>query len=211
LFGFFYYIYKNLLQKMKSLFFTLFLLFIQYTSFSQENNNVVIEDKTLEGQFDKIYRISTSYQTYKVISKDKFQELKNNVLDSIKASNKDLKEQKVFLKNERDNVAKLNAELNKTKEDLKKAQEKENSISLFGFQISKVTYNLILWLIIISLALALAFFVFKFSKSNILTKKAKEDLEDVEQEFEVQRKKSLEREQKLRRQLQDEINKQRNS
>jgi len=196
---------------MKSLFFTLFLLFIQYTSFSQENNNVVIEDKTLEGQFDKINRISTSYQTYKVISKDKFQELKNNVLDSIKASNKDLKEQKVLLKNERDNVAKLNAELNKTKEDLKKAQEKENSISLFGFQISKVTYNLILWLIIISLALALAFFVFKFSKSNILTKKAKEDLEDVEQEFEVHRKKSLEREQKLRRQLQDEINKQRNS
>nr|WP_298995509.1 hypothetical protein [uncultured Polaribacter sp.] len=196
---------------MKSLFFTLFLLFIQYTSFSQENNNVVIEDKTLEGQFDKINRISTSYQTYKVISKDKFQELKNNVLDSIKASNKDLKEQKVLLKNERDNVVKLNAELNKTKEDLKKAQEKENSISLFGFQISKVTYNLILWLIIISLALALAFFVFKFSKSNILTKKAKEDLEDVEQEFEVHRKKSLEREQKLRRQLQDEINKQRNS
>ena len=196
---------------MKSLFFTLFLLFIQYTSFSQENNNVVIEDKTLDGQFDKIYRISTSYQTYKVISKDKFQELKNNVLDSIKASNKDLKEQKVLLKNERDNVAKLNAELNKTKEDLKKAQEKENSISLFRFQISKVTYNLILWLIIISLALALAFFVFKFSKSNILTKKAKEDLEDVEQEFEVHRKKSLEREQKLRRQLQDEINKQRNS
>lgn len=196
---------------MKSLFFTLFILFIQYTSFSQENNNVVIEDKTLEGQFDKINRISTSYQTYKVISKDKFQELKNNVLDSIKASNKDLKEQKVLLKNERDNVAKLNAELNKTKEDLKKAQEKENSISLFGFQISKVTYNLILWLIIISLALALAFFVFKFSKSNILTKKAKEDLEDVVQEFEVRRKKSLEREQKLRRQLQDEINKQRNS
>lgn len=196
---------------MKSLFFTLFILFIQYTSFSQENNNVVIEDKTLEGQFDKINRISTSYQTYKVISKDKFQELKNNVLDSIKASNKDLKEQKVLLKNERNNVAKLNAELNKTKEDLKKAQEKENSISLFGFQISKVTYNLILWLIIISLALALAFFVFKFSKSNILTKKAKEDLEDVVQEFEVRRKKSLEREQKLRRQLQDEINKQRNS
>lgn len=196
---------------MKSLFFTIFLLFIQYTSFSQENNNVVIEDKTLEGQFDKINRISTSYQTYKVISKDKFQELKNNVLDSIKASNKDLKEQKVLLKNERDNVAKLNAELNKTKEDLKKTQEKENSISLFGFQISKVTYNLILWLIIISLALALAFFVFKFSKSNILTKKAKEDLEDVVQEFEVHRKKSLEREQKLRRQLQDEINKQRNS
>jgi uncharacterized protein HemX len=78
---------------------------------------------------------------------------------------------------------------------------KENSISLLGFQVSKVTYNLVLWLIIIVLALALAFFVFKFSKSHILTKEAKENLETVEEDFENHRKKSLEREQKLRRQL----------
>ncbi len=31
----------------------------------------------------------------------------------------------------------------------------------------------------------LGYFVFKFSKSNVLTKEAQENLEDVEQEFEI--------------------------
>jgi hypothetical protein len=59
--------------------------------------------------------------------------------------------------------------------------------------------------------LALFYFIFKFSKSNILTKEAQNNLLDIEQEFEEYRKKSIEREQKLRRQLQDEINKLRSS
>ena len=54
------------------------------------------------------------------------------------------------------------------------------------------------------------FFIFKFFKNNVITKEAKNNLIDVEQELDAHRKKSLEREQKLRRQLQDEINKQRN-
>ncbi|WP_407267387.1 hypothetical protein R8G64_12630 [Tenacibaculum maritimum] len=42
-----------------------------------------------------------------------------------------------------------------------------------------------------------------------MTKEAKNNLAEIEQEFEEHRKKSLEKEQKIRRQLQDEINKQR--
>ena len=42
-----------------------------------------------------------------------------------------------------------------------------------------------------------------------LLQKARYDLQELEEEFAVHKKKSLEREQKLRRQLQDEINKQR--
>jgi hypothetical protein len=57
----------------------------------------------------------------------------------------------------------------------------------------------------------LFYFIFKFSSSNVLTKEAQNSLLDVEQEFEQHRKKSLEREQKLRRQLQDEVNKLRSS
>ena len=44
----------------------------------------------------------------------------------------------------------------------------------------------------------------------MLTKQAQENLITVEEEFEAHRKKALEREQKLRRQLQDEVNKHRN-
>lgn len=192
---------------MKSFLITLLLLSVTI-SFSQ----VTTEDtNSLENQFDKIYRTSTTYQVYKVISKDKYQRLKLNVLDSLDSSKKLISEKENLLKIERENIEKTKELLSKTQSDLDLANKKENSISLFGIQLSKLTYNLLLWSIIILLLLGLSYFIFKFLRSNILTREAQDNLEVVEQEFEQHRKKSLEREQKLRRQLQDEINKQRNS
>jgi hypothetical protein len=186
---------------------TLFFLLTALISFGQET----IEDKnTLENQFDEIYRISTSYKTYKVISKDRYQGLKTNVLDSIKAAKKLVSEKEFLLKTESETILKTKATLNKTQQELEIVVSKENSISLFGFQFSKTIYNLILWGIIAILLFNLFYFIFKFSKSNVDTKKAKSSLLELEQEFEQHRKKSLEKEQKLRRQLQDEVNKQRN-
>ncbi|MGJ8745328.1 hypothetical protein [Polaribacter sp.] len=193
---------------MKSFLIILVLLTTSLT-FSQET--ITEDNNSIETQFDNIYRTSTTYQVYKVISKDRYQRLKLNVLDSLKSSKKIISEKEGLLKIERDNIEKTKNTLSKTQLDLEVSNKKENSISLFGMQLSKVTYNLTLWSIIIVLLLALSYFVFKFFRSNILTKEAQDNLLDVEQELEQLRKKSLEREQKLRRQLQDEINKQRNS
>lgn len=192
---------------MKLKFLIVFLLSTYTIAFAQENN--IEEDESLSGQFDKIYRTSTSYQSYKVISKDRYQQLKINVLDSLQKSNNEIIRREKELNKEKTTVKTLNIELLKIKKELKTAQKKENSVSLFGASLNKTTYNLILWLVILSLTFGLSFFAFKFKRSNVLTKKAQLNLEDVEHEFEVHRKKSLEREQKLRRQLQDEINKQR--
>lgn len=187
----------------------IFLLSSTFFSFSQEET--VQEDNSLKGQFDKIYRTSTTYQVYKVIGKDKYQDLKKNVLDSIKEAKSLISEKENLLKTERENIKETKSLLLKTQAELEASNKKENSISLFGIQLSKTSYNISLWSIIIVLLLGLIYFIFKFSKSNVLTKEAQNNLFDVEQEFEQHRKKSLEREQKLRRQLQDEINKLRNS
>jgi len=183
------------------------IFFISVFSFAQENNT---QKNTLNGQFNEIYKTSNSYQTYKVISKNKFLELNQNVLDSLKElkniiveKNKQLSEKVNTIKTTQENLTSIQIALHK-------AKEKENSISLFGLQLNKLTYNLILWSIILGLLLALLYYIFRFNRSNILTKKAQSSLLDVEYEFDKHRKKFLEREQKLRRQLQDEINKQRN-
>ena len=193
----------------------LIILFItaSLSGFSQEivNEQEIKEDTSIKGQFDKIYRISTTYQVYKVISKDKYQSLKKNVLDSIKNLETQISNKENLLKSEREKITKTNELLSKTQADLVASNKKENSISLFGIQLSKIKYNLLLWSIIIISLLLLFYFIFKFSRSNILTKEAQNNLLEVEQEFEQHRKKSLEREQKLRRQLQDEINKSRNN
>ena len=179
--------------------------------FSQaEITEPITESKTIEGQFNKMYRISSTYQAYKVIDKDAFIVLKNNVLDSIKKTKKALVELKNLLKDERETITYLNESINKTQLELENALSKEDTISFLGIPLNKLIYNLILWMIIIGLAGGLGFFVFKFFRSNVLTKQAQENLITVEEEFEAHRKKAIEREQKLRRQLQDEINKHRN-
>lgn len=194
---------------MKSKLLLFLFLITSFVAYTQENIEVE-EDSSIKGQFDRIYRISTTYQTYKVIDRDEYEKLKSNVIDSLKSSKKLISEKENLLKTERDNVEVLNSILNTTKLDLDSAQQKENSIFLFGTHLNKTTYNLILWFIIILLFVGLGFFVFKFSKSNVLTNEAQSNLLDIEKEFDDHRKKSIEREQKLRRKLQDEINKQRN-
>jgi len=191
---------------MKSYIIILFLLTASF-SFSQEKTENL---NTIENQFETIYRSSTTYQVYKVISKEKYQNLKLNVLDSLKSNRNTITQKELLLNTEKDNIEKTKNILAKTQLDLNSALKQANSISLFGLELSKLTYNLLLWFIITLLILSLSYFIFKFSRSNVLTKKAKNDLIETEQEFEQHRKKTIEREQKLRRQLQDEINKHRN-
>ena len=90
---------------MKSKILLILFLAISLSNFSQETPQepeTIEEDNSLEGQFDKIYRISTTYQVYKVIGKDKYLELKKNVLDSLKDAKSLISEKESLLKAERD-------------------------------------------------------------------------------------------------------------
>ena len=209
LFGFFLYIYSIKLKKMKLFFTSILLILNVQINFSQENDT--IEPKTIEGQFDKIFKVSATFQNYKIVGKDEFLSLKKNVLDSVKKFRKAFVNIENLLKNEREKIAYLNETLTQKTLELDNALFKENSISLFGATLNKFTYSFILWTIIIGFGAGIVFFVFKFLKSNVIAKQAQDSLLIVEEEFEIHRKNSIEREQKLRRQLQDEINKHRNS
>jgi preprotein translocase subunit SecF len=184
------------------------LLFISI-SFAQKTKDT--EEISIRGEFDRLYRVSTNYKGYKVINKEKFLDLKQQVLDSSKASQNLLIEKNNLLKAlELDNKKNLDV-LTRTELTLETALQKENSISLFGIQLSKFIYNLLLWTLVSLLLILVLYLSFKFQKNNFNTKRAAQNLKDVEHEYEQHRKKALEREQKLRRTLQDEINKQRNS
>jgi len=193
---------------MKSFFLVLLIITSNFSTAAQQK---VTEENTLENQFDEIYRVSTSYQTYKVINKLGYQKLKNNVIDSINIIKELLSEKESLLKSKDENIKRLNTKIKKTQLNLDASITKENSIFLFGLELKKNTYNIILWTLIIALITGVGFLAYKFSNSNILTKEAENNLADIEEELKHFKKKSTEKEQKLRRQLQDEINKQRNS
>ena len=187
------------------LFTTLFILQISLV-FGQKDSI-----QTIENQFDYIYRISSTYQNYKVINRDRFKVLKNNVLDSLRTSSMSIASKDKIIASKTKEIESLKKDLAETNSKLKTAISKENSFSFFGMEVNKGTYNLIVWLLVGILLATLIYFIYQYSKSNVITKTAIQDLEEVEQEFESHRKKTLEREQKLRRQLHDEINKNRNN
>jgi len=178
-------------------------------SFAQKPKDT--RDISIKEGFDKLYRVSTNYKGYKVINKENFLDLKQQVLDSLKASQNLLVEKNNLLTASNLDTKKNEDLLILTKLTLETSLKKENSISLFGIQSSKFIYNFLLWALISILLVLVIYLSFKFQKNNFLTKKATQNLKNVEHEYELYRKKALEREQKLRRTLQDEINKQRNS
>ena len=192
---------------MKSVLFFLVLFFCGLVN----AQNTFEKPTPLATLFDSIYSISNSYDRYKIIKKIYLQDLKQQSLDSVKNYKQQLAQKDSLLKIEIGNFKNLKAEAEKTQIALKESILKENNITLFGTSIRKTNYNLVLWLMMLLLLLGLCIFIYKYNNNKHITKKAQNDLTEIEEEFTAFRKKTLEREQKLRRQLQDEINKQRNS
>ncbi|MDY0780668.1 tRNA (guanine-N1)-methyltransferase [Tenacibaculum sp. IB213877] len=164
---------------------------------------------TIENQFIKVYRKASNWQEYKMIKRTNFLNFQKNVLDSVATIKNDSKIKLVKINEQEAIISSLNTKISELNNNLSSAIDKEDRISFLGIPLTKVLYNTIVWGIILVLLSGLFFFLYKFNNSNILTKQAQKSLLEVEQDFEQHRKKAIEREQKLRRQLQDEINKQR--
>lgn len=177
-------------------------------TYSQE---ITTEELSIDSQLRGLYKKSNNYQEYKVIKKNSYRVLQSNILDSIAYF-----KNQITLKNNLintqvasiDSLTTMNSDIHV---ELNEAVNQIDTIRLFGFQLKKNKYSLVLFIIILLLCASLVIFIYKFNNSNILTTQAKSNLIDVEEEFNMFRKKSLERQQKLRRELQDEILKNRNN
>ncbi|WP_432411131.1 hypothetical protein [Rasiella sp. SM2506] len=164
---------------------------------------------TIENQFVDVVDGSNSYQEFKVIKKTEINKLRANILDTIGKFDGKISGLNSEIDSQKNEIASLTQNLNKTEEDLALSQKKENGIEILGLLTQKATYNTIMWSIIGILIVALAFFVYKFKSSHSVTREAQLKLAETEIEFEKHRQIRIEEQQNLRRKLQDEINKNR--
>lgn len=178
----------------------------------EENEKLSLEDGPISNQFDYIANRSGNYRAegirYEVVKESNLNKLRKNVLDSIAAMNKKTGELKATIAEHETTITSLNKKLEETTTNLTAVTEEKDSMSFIGISVSKGTYNFILWTIIGGLFLLLGLFIYRFRNSNVLTQEAKQNLSELEVEYEDHRRRALEREQKISRQLQDEINKQ---
>lgn len=199
----------------KVLFVTSLLLFLSINSYGQKKEVKKIKgslnEGTIESQFDYIYAKSYSYKDTKSVKKGDLQKIKSNVLDSINTLKKELNDTKQVVTAQNSEINSLKTDLKTTNDNLTGVTKEKDNIKFLGFPMTKSGYNTILWSIITGLLVFLLFFIYRFKASNTITKQANTLLADTETEFETYKATALEREQKVRRELQDELNKQKYS
>jgi septal ring factor EnvC (AmiA/AmiB activator) len=195
-----------------------FALLLSFQSINAQNKADEAEEQyslnggTIDSQFEYIFRKSGNFkglkgQKYEAVKYSSLLKLKANVLDSLKTTYAALENSQNTVDSQAKEIEQLKSDLANTQSTLDQTNSEKNNMALLGMQTSKTNYNVIMWSIVAALLALLFFFIFKFKGSNSATRDAKHKLEEVEVEFEEHRRTALEREQKVRRQLQDEINK----
>jgi len=203
------------MKLVKTVLFVTFALFCVTTTNAQDNTDqdekLSLNEGTIDNQFEYVIRRSNNYQEFKVVKKTWLYELKAHTIDSLNAVHKELSDSQATINSQSNEISQLKTDLTTTKTNLENTINEKDSMALFGLQMSKGGYNVLMWTIIAALLALLLLFVYKFKNSNTITKQAKKALLETEEEYEEYRRNSLEREQKVRRQLQDELNKQKKS
>ena len=203
-------------QKMKTLKFlglTLILVISANSLHAQDTETQSLNEGSINDQFEFILRKSgnfkgTNGQQYEAVSKSLFLTLQAHTIDSLKTIQEKLDSTKNTVETQQKEINDLKTNLGTTQSTLDSTNKEKNNMSLLGLSMSKTSYNILMWSIIAGLLTLLLIFIFKFKNSNAITKSAKKVLSETEEEFEEHRRSALEREQKVRRQLQDELNKQ---
>jgi len=184
---------------------------LQYGQEGEKQETLSLDSGTIDSQFEYIYKKSGNYRAegkkYEVVRTISLDKLKANVIDTLNVFNKKISELNATIAGHETTITGLNKKLSETTNNLAVVTEEKDSMSFLGILVSKITYNTILWSIIAGLLALTLFFMFKFRRSNVLTQEAKSNLSELESEYEDHRRRALEREQKISRQLQDEINK----
>ncbi len=194
------------MSRIISLFFVFIFVFGNAQTASKDSLPASINGN-LSQQFDYVFQKSNSFQDYKVIKKEYFALLKENSTDSINRFKKELEQLKGnFLAYDK-NLQSLKDTLATTKSTLEEVKNAQNSMNFLSISVAKSSYSMIMWGIVLALLFLSLIILFRFKNAKTIANESLRNFEKLEEDFEDFKRKSLEKEQKLGRQLQDEINK----
>ncbi|MEB2773739.1 hypothetical protein SYJ56_00380 [Algoriphagus sp. D3-2-R+10] len=174
-------------------------------TFAQESTDDKgsLQSGTIDSQFDYIYSVSNNFQEYKVVKRTNLDQLKSNILDSMRTMRTEVGDLKLLIVSEKDSIENLNTILASAETQKQEAIAEKDNFSFLGMGIHKAVYSSMMWILVAVLAVALAIFSFQYFSSFKKIRKAQKDLADVQEEFDNHRKNMLDRERKLKRELVD--------
>lgn len=186
---------------------TILFIGLQLGFTQEETNKPTISSGNIPEKFDYVINKSNNYQEFKVVKKVWLNQLKKQIVDSFTTKTNTIKGLKNTIESQQKSIRDLQTKVSELNTTISQINTDKANINFIGTDIKKDSFKSIFWGVSGVLTLLLVFFIYKFNNSNSVTKETKALLTDVEKEFEDHRKVALEREQKVMRKLQDEINK----
>ncbi len=169
--------------------------------------SIQAQQLSIDEQFEDVLKKSNNYQDYKVVKKDKIYQLRKSVIDSLTLLENNIVTKSTEIESQKAEIDNLTIKLATTKNELTISKGKENGINVLGILTNKSTYTLIVFVTLGILLLIIVVLFIKYKSGFDIIKTTKNKLAETDEEFENFRQRSLEREQQIRRKLQDEINK----
>jgi len=186
----------------------IFFILILLSNISKaQTEKTPLDTANLSQQFDYVNTKSSTYNDFKVVRISRLNQLWSNAMDSLKNVQRDLDGSRLVVIRQRDSITSLQDTLDSTEASLVQVTEEKDSIELLGIMLSKTSYHSIMWTIVILLIIMLGIAIYRFKESNKVTINAQKDLSATTNEFEAFKKRTLDKERKLMRELQTEINK----
>lgn len=179
-------------MKMISSILSFFLMILLSSSLFAQSDRYrpVLDTGTVEEQFEVIVEKPSDYQEYKVIKKSFLSKFSKNINDSIDLAKKQIASDKNLLAQKNNSIDTLQSKLSDTEAELQEAIRTKNSLSFLGIQMDKTYYNSLMWTIVLILAAGLTMVALLFKRSNAVTMKTKNELEELKQDFDEYRNKT---------------------
>lgn len=185
---------------------SLFLLFwVSSSTLFGQTLQQKLKTASLDSQFVYLNLQSRNQdKDFKIIRKTNLDIIRQNVKDSLSIYKKQISGLKGDASSTEGSLQTLQDSVTNLSAALQTEQQKTDSISFLGIQFSKSSYHTMVWVIIIVLAIALFGILAAFRKAKVDTEESKNTVDELQEELQTLRKKSMEREQLLKRQLLDE-------
>ncbi len=186
------------------------LLFVMFSTIIYSQNNEIINEhlfsgKKIENKFNTILDKASVFQEYKLVKSEVLDDFRLSFSSFLNKSNENLGTLNSKLAEKEVAISNLNSEVIALKNENLSLNNAVATISVFGIDLQKGTYNFLMWSVLLFFGFLAFYFAYRFKSANEITKNSKVILAEVEDEYQLFKQKSIEREQKLRRQLQDEI------
>ncbi|WMJ74988.1 hypothetical protein RCC89_17725 [Cytophagaceae bacterium ABcell3] len=186
---------------MKRIVLNLLLVFlVTGTAFAQD------APATLHQKWENIIDKSNSYQHYKVVQKTDLNDFWRNVQDTLTQMKMQLANEQNQIVQQQDQITQLQNEVKDITANLEAEKAEKEEILFLGNSINKYTYANTLWIIVGLIFLGCAVLFFLFKNSNRVTKQKIADYDHLFNRFEDYKKNTIEKERKLKRELQTHIN-----